>query len=284
MAQPHPPPALPPHIAVANHKGGVGKTSTTVGLAAAAAEDGERVLVVDMDPQGNSTRRLRAHLPDALEDRAAASLAGVLPSPARGEAARIVTPCGWSAPYSSRIDVLPSDLDLELLGLTAGLPSAERRLLRALATVVDAYDLVLIDCPPSLLSHLTDNAWTASDYLLVPCEAEFESVQAARRVSERITRDRHTLNPDLQIAGFVPTRYRAHLGVHRTRLEDMAKISGPEAICPTRFPELAAMKTSAEKALPLAECGSQGRDMAALFRDTHTWLRNRITHLEKSAA
>ncbi|MFC3236916.1 ParA family protein [Streptomyces nitrosporeus] len=269
---------------MANHKGGVGKTSTTVGLAAAAADAGERVLVVDMDPQGNSTRRLRAQLPAALEDRAAASLAGVLPSPGRGEAARIVTSCGWSAPYSSRIDVLPSDLDLELLGLTAGLPGAERRLLRALTGVVDTYDLVLIDCPPSLLSHLTDNAWTASDYLVVPCEAEFESVQAARRVSERITRDRHNLNPDLSIAGIIPTRYRAALGVHRARLEDMAKISGPEAICPTRFPELAVMKTATEKALPLAECGSQGRDMAALFRDAYTWLRKRISHLQESAA
>ncbi|MEU0705377.1 ParA family protein [Streptomyces bacillaris] len=280
----HPPPAaLPPHIAVANHKGGVGKTSTTVGLAAAAADSGHRVLVVDMDPQGNSTRRLRARLPDALEDRAAASLAGILPAPARGAAASIVTPCGWPGHYADRIDVLPSDLDLELLGLTAGLPSAERRLLRALAGVVDPYDLVLIDCPPSLLSHLTDNAWTASDYLLVPCEAEYEAVQAARRVVERIDRDRHTLNPDLKIAGFIPTRFRANLSVHQTRLNDMAKISGPEYICPTKFPELAAMKTAAENALPLTECGSQGRDLAALFRDTYTWTRTQILRLEESA-
>ncbi|MEU9497016.1 ParA family protein [Streptomyces sp. NPDC048215] len=281
---PHPPPDLPPHIAVANHKGGVGKTSTTAGLAAAAAEAGHRVLVVDMDPQGNSTRRLRAALPDNPADRTAVSLAAVLQSPARGEAARIVTPCGWGGVYSEHIDVLPSDLDLELLGLTAGLPSAERRLLRALAGVVDAYALVLIDCPPSLLSHLTDNAWTASDYLLVPCEAEFESVQAARRVAERIDRDRHNLNPDLQIAGIIPTRFRSSLGVHRKRMEDMERISGAEAICPTRFPELAVMKTATEKALPLTECGSQGRDMASLFRDTYAWTRKRISHIQESNA
>ncbi len=281
---PHPPPELPPHIAVANHKGGVGKTSTTAGIAAAGAEAGHRVLVVDMDPQGNSTRRLRARVPDDPADRAAASLVAVLGAPARGEAARIITPCGWGGLYSEYIDVLPSDLDLELLGLTAGLPSAERRLLRALAGVVDAYDLVLIDCPPSLLSHLTDNAWTASDYLLVPCEAEFESVQAARRVAERIERDRHNLNPDLQIAGIIPTRFRSNLVVHRKRMEDMERISGADAICPTRFPEIAAIKKSTEKALPLMECGSQGRDMAALFRDTYAWTRKRISHIQESNA
>ncbi|MFJ2478260.1 ParA family protein [Streptomyces sp. NPDC087659] len=282
MAPAHP----PPHIAVANHKGGVAKTSTTAGLAAAAAEAGHRVLVVDMDSQYNATRRLRAALPADPADRAAASLAGVLQSPARGEAARIVTPCGWGGIYSEHIDVCPSDLDLELLGLTAGLPGAERRLLRALAGVVDAYDLVLIDCPPALLSHLVDNAWTASDYILIPCEGEFEAVHGARRVVERVARDRENLNPDLEILGIIPTRFRSTLSVHRTRLQDMEKLVGPDGVCPVKFPELAVMKTATENALPLTHprCGSEGRNMAALFRDAYAWARKRISHNQESNA
>ncbi|MCG0068446.1 ParA family protein [Streptomyces tricolor] len=273
---------VPPHIAVANHKGGIGKSFLTQAIAVAAAETGHYVLVIDMDAQGNVTRRLRAQLPAAPEQRAAASLAAVLPNPGRGDAARILTPCGYGGIYTERIMVAPADLDLELLALTAGQPAAERRLLRALTGVVAPFDLVLIDCPPSLLSHQIDLAWTASDYVLMPCEAEFDAVQSARRIRERIERDSHKLNEDLRIAGIIVNRYR-NLAVHKNRAEEMEKISGPGGVCPVRIPELTSLKDMSENARPIAENGSQGRDMAALFRDVYTWTRTRISELEKAA-
>ncbi|MFI9082141.1 ParA family protein [Streptomyces sioyaensis] len=273
---------VPPHIAVANHKGGIGKSFLTQALAVAAAETGHYVLVVDMDAQGNITRRLRAQLPSAPEQRAAASLAAVLPNPGRGDAARILTPCGYGGIHTERIMVAPADLDLELLALTAGQPAAERRLLRALTGVVMPFDLVLIDCPPSLLSHQIDLAWTASDYVLMPCEAEYDAVQSARRIQERIERDSHKLNEDLKIVGIIANRFR-NLTVHKERAEEMEKISGPGGVCPVKIPESAALKFMSENARPIAENGSQGRDMAALFRDVYTWTRTRISELEKAS-
>lgn len=265
----------PPHIAAANHKGGVGKTGTVQGLAVAAADEGHRVLAVDMDAQGNLTRRLRAALPDDLNTRSAASLAGVLQRPARGEVERILVPCGYGGVYSERIDVAPAHLDLELLSLTAGQASASRRLLTALAGVVDDYDLVLIDCPPNLLSHLIDLAWTASDVLLVPTEPEYDSVEAARRVYARVLQDREMLNPDLQVAGFIVNRYRQALSLHQQRASELARIAGPETVCPTRLPELVPFKNSSENARPLSEQGADGRAMAGLMRDVYRWIRSR---------
>lgn len=274
-----PPPVIPPHVSVPNHKGGVGKTSTIQGLAAAGAEAGDRVLVVDMDAQGNATRRLRAALPDDPAARAARSLAAVLERPSRGDAARVLVPCGYGGIYSERITIAPAHLDLELLARTAAQAASERRLLTALTGVVRDYDLVLIDCPPNLLSHQIDIAWTASDFLFLPCEAEYDAVEAARRIKERVARDRDTLNPELEIAGIITTRYRANLGVHKKRAEEMEKIAGPGGVCPIRIPELAVVKDMSEFAKPLSDCGSQGRTMASLYRDVYAWMRNRISNL-----
>ncbi|MBK3636728.1 ParA family protein [Streptomyces sp. MBT97] len=276
------PPVLPPHIAVANHKGGIGKSFLTQSLAVAAAEIGHRVLVVDMDAQGNITRRLQAQVPADPAERAAASLYAVLSNPARGEAARILTPCGYGGIYTDRIMIAPADLDLELLALTAGQPAAERRLLRALTGVVADFDLVLIDCPPSLLNHQIDLAWTASDYVFMPCEAEFDAVQSARRIKERILRDSHKLNEELRIGGIIVNRYR-NISVHKKRVEEMERISGPGGVCPVKIPEIAVLKDMSEYARPIAESGSQGRNMASLLRDVYEWTRTRITDLEKAA-
>ncbi|MGA4844734.1 ParA family protein [Streptomyces sp. G45] len=274
----------PPHVAVSNYKGGVGKTSLAQGLTVAAAEAGDRVLVIDMDAQGNLTRRLRAPLSPNPDERFGASLADVLQRPAKGEIERILVPCGYGGIYSERISVAPTHFDLELLARTAGQAASERRLLRALAGVTDDFDLVVIDTPPRLFCHLIDIAWTASDVILMPCEGEYEAVEAARRVKERVLEDRHTLNPDLEIAGMVVSRYRSNLTLHKQRAKEMEKIVGAEGICPTRLPELVAFKNMSEKALPIVECGSEGRHMASLYRDVYKWSRDRINTVMKGAA
>ncbi|MEU8765168.1 ParA family protein [Streptomyces sp. NPDC048659] len=276
--------ALPPHVAIANHKGGVGKTALSHGLAVAAAEAGQRVLAIDMDPQASLTRRLRAQISPDPDEHLRASLAHVLERPAVGEIQRILVPCGYGGIYGERIRIAPSHLDLELVVRSAAQAASERRLLRALAGVAEDFDLVLIDCPPRLLCHLTDLAWTASDVLLIPCEGEYEAVQAARRVKERVIADRDTLNPKLEIAGMVVSRYRSNLTLHRQRAEEMEKIVGKEGMCPTRLPELVSFKKATENARPLAELGSEERQMATLFRDVYKWSRDRIQTVMKEPA
>ncbi|MCZ4103703.1 ParA family protein [Streptomyces sp. H39-C1] len=272
-------------MAIANHKGGVGKTGIAQGLITAAAEAGQRVLAVDMDSQGNLTRRLRAQVPKAPEARAAASLASVLQRPAVGEAARILVPCGYDDPiYSERITIAPAHLDLELLAMTAGTAASEKRLLRALHGVVDDFDLVVIDCPPQLLSHQIDIAFAASDVLLLPCEMEYDSVESARRVYERVERDRHTLNPDLAVAGIIINRYRPNLNVHQKREKEAAGIAGPQAVCPIRVHELVAIKNQGENAQPLRVDGAEGRKAADQFQQIHTWARARIDTVMGAAA
>jgi chromosome partitioning protein len=244
-------------------------------VAAAAAEDERRVLVVDIDPQGNATRRLRAALPQDPDARAAASLAGVLTRPVPGAAGRIIVPCGWPGIYAERIDVAPGHLDLEFLASTASRAKSEQRLLSALTGIVEEYDLVLIDCPPNLLSHIIDNAWTASDLIFIPTEPEYDSVEAARRVVQRVEADRDTLNPDLKVGGFIVNRFRTSLSLHQQRAGELENIIGPDAVCPVRMPELVTLKNASESGLPLTEFGSQGRDMAALARTMYEWMNER---------
>ncbi|MFJ8856338.1 ParA family protein [Streptomyces sp. NPDC102437] len=276
--------AAPPHVAIANHKGGVGKTAVAQGLTVAAAEAGHRVLAIDMDSQGNLTRRLRAQVSTDPDARQKASLASVLQRPGRGEIERILVPSGYGGIYTDRIQIAPAHLDLELLPRTAAEAASERRLLRALAGVVDDFDLVIIDCPPNLLSHQIDVAWTATDVILMPCEGEYEAVEAARRIKERVSADRHTLNPELAVAGMVVSRYRQSLAVHRKRVGEMEKIVGPDGICPTRIPELVAFKKMSENARPIGECGPEGRQMEFIFKDVYEWTRNRIETVMKDAA
>ncbi|KJY24076.1 hypothetical protein VR45_41505 [Streptomyces sp. NRRL S-495] len=209
----------------------------------------------------------------------------MLQRPAVGEIERILVPCGYDdTTYSDRITIAPGHLDLELLSLTAGTASSEKRLLRALHGVVDDFDLVVIDCPPNLLSHQIDVAWSASDVLLLPCEPEYDAVEAARRIHERVERDRHTLNPDLAIAGILINRYRPNLKIHQKREHDIYAIRGDDHVAPVKLRELVAMKNQAELAQPLRADGTDGRESADQFRDIYSWLRTRIDTVMENAA
>jgi chromosome partitioning protein len=269
-----------PHWAYSTHKGGVGKTLEVLLDAAAAAEAGHRVLVVDMDAQANATRRLHVDLPADPDEKVSATLAGILTRPRRGDVASVIRPCGWGGIYTERIDVAPGHLDLELLASTAAQAGSEKRLLTALAGAVEDYDIVLIDCPPNLLSHLIDNVWTASDLVFVPVEPEYDAIEAARRVSERVAADRDTLNPELMVGGFIINRYRAALSLHQARADEVATIAGPDAVCPIRLPELVTLKNSTETGAPLsAQSGSQAAAMGSLARDIYEWKRERTRTL-----
>lgn len=161
-------------IAVANQKGGVGKTTTSVNLTAALARLGKKTLLVDFDPQGNSTSGM------GVSKRSNPTAYDVVMGSANAEDAVIRLPYGW---------VLPSNTDLS--GAEVELANVERReyrLREAIDTIRDDFDYIFIDCPPSL-GILTLNAFTAADSLLVPLQCEYYAMEGRGR-SHHVGEDR----------------------------------------------------------------------------------------------
>jgi chromosome partitioning protein len=191
-------------VAFVNQKGGVGKTTSTVNIAAALADRGERVLVVDIDPQGNATssfgvdkQDLETTLYDALMDDVAADEAVI-------------------AEVRDRIDLLPATptlagAEVELVDHAR----REHRLDDTLAGLRDRYDVVLIDSPPSL-GLLTVNALTAADGVVIPVQCEYLALEGVSQVLATIDLIRRNLNRDLQLLGVLMTMYdgRTRLSAH----------------------------------------------------------------------
>ena len=180
-------------LAIANQKGGVGKTTTAINLGAALAAHERQVLIVDCDPQGNATRGLgitadRPHLYDVLTGQASAAAA--------------LRPSGFP-----HLDLIPAGRDLVGVEVEfTGLEGWERRLSEALAPVVAPYSIVLIDCPPSL-GHLTVAALVAASSVLVPLQCEYFALEGISELLSTIERVRAGLNRGLGIAGIVLTMY-----------------------------------------------------------------------------
>ncbi len=180
-------------LAIANQKGGVGKTTTAINLGAGLGALERRVLLVDCDPQGNATRGLgaRAEPPHLYH-----ALVGEVPVSAA------IRPSGFP-----NLDLVPSQRDLvgievELVG-EAGW---EQRLKTVLAEVAGRYDTILLDCPPSL-GHLTVNALVAADGVLVPLQCEYFALEGISELLATIERIQGSLNRRLQIAGILLTMY-----------------------------------------------------------------------------
>jgi chromosome partitioning protein len=194
---------LPRTIAVANQKGGVGKTTTAISVGASLAEMGYRVLVVDLDPQGNATTGLGVNarnldhtvydvlmqdvpIEDAIEPTAVQNLFVV----------------------ATTIDLAGAEIEL------VPAMSRELKLKRALGRVKDQFDFLFIDCPPSL-GLLTINALSAATEVLVPIQCEYFALEGLGQLLRNVTLIQNNLNPDLEISTFVLTMYDA-----RTKLAD----------------------------------------------------------------
>jgi chromosome partitioning protein len=225
--------------ACTNQKGGVGKTTTVINLAAYLALTGTRTLVIDLDPQGNATsglgidrRAVEKSAYDTLVDRQ-----------------RIEDAAVGTAIFG--LDVVPSTpalsgAEVELVDV----PSRERRLAASLGELNGRYDRVLIDCPPSL-GLLTVNALTAADGVLIPIQTEYYALEGLSQLVNTIRRVRESLNPRLEIEGVVLTMYD-----HRTRLSE--QVAGEVR----RHMNGSVYRTVVPRSIRLAEAPSHGLPIA----------------------
>ncbi|MCZ7527827.1 MAG: AAA family ATPase [Acidimicrobiia bacterium] len=227
---------LPRIVAIANQKGGVGKTTTAVNLGAALAELGFRVLVVDLDPQGNATtglginsRNLQASVYDVIMNDVA------------------VEDC--VEPTSLRnLFVVPATIDLAGAEIEL-VPSFSRelKLRRALEEVRDEYDFVLIDCPPSL-GLLTVNGLAAADDVIVPIQCEYYALEGLGQLLRNVALVRANLQPTLDVRGIILTMYDA-----RTKLADQVEIEVREHFGPKVY------RTVVPRTVRLSEAPSFGQ-------------------------
>lgn len=181
-------------IAMSNHKGGVAKTVTTINIGAELAAAGRRVLMVDMDSQGQLAGALNLP-PEAMEH----TLYSVLTAKPSHTLSEVIHP------LSDNLHIVPSDIttaDLELE--LASMMRREDRLKMALRTVQDEYDAILIDCPPSP-GLLTVNAFSAADEVLAIMRCEFPSLLALVQLFTSIAEAQAMINPDLEVIGILPT-------------------------------------------------------------------------------
>ena len=204
-------------IAIANQKGGVGKTTTAINLAASLAVLEKNVLIIDADPQANTTSGLNFD-PENSDHR---SLYEVLIGQLKAEDALIQTELPKLHMIPSHIDLVGAEIEL------LDTPERESLLKKALAPIRDNYDFIIIDCSPSL-GLITVNCLTAADSVMIPVQPEFFALEGLAKLIQTIRLVQRDINPSLTIEGFVVTMFDGRTRVHnqvvaqlREHFEDM---------------------------------------------------------------
>jgi chromosome partitioning protein len=244
-------------LSVSSLKGGVGKTTVTLGLASAAFARGVSTLVVDLDPQADVSTGMDVPV-------AAVNVADVLASPKEKVVRAAITPSGWTRGRGGVVDVMvgsPAAINFD-----GPHPSVRDiwKLEEALAHVEAEYELVLVDCAPSL-NALTRTAWAASDRVSVVTEPGLFSVAAADRALRAIEEIRRGLSPRLQPLGIIVNRARMQSLEHQFRIKELRDMFGPLVLSP-QLPERTSLQQAQGAAKPLHVWpGESAQELAHMF-------------------
>ena len=225
-------------IAVANQKGGVGKTTTTINLSACLAEQGQKVLVIDVDPQGNTTSGLGIDKNNTENTVYELML---------GEAS--IDDCIYKSVMDD-LDVIPSNVNLA--GAEIDLIDIDDReyiLKKIVNSLKEKYDFILLDCPPSL-SMLTVNAMTAANTVLVPIQCEYYALEGLSQLIRTINLVKQKLNPELEIEGVVFTMYDARTNLSLQVVENV-KANLKQTVYKTIIPRNIGLAEAPSHGLPI---------------------------------
>ena len=253
-------------LAILNQKGGVGKTTVTLGLASAAASAGRRVLVVDLDPQASTSWVLGIE-----PDEAHRTVADVL-----GGKGHSLDGILQSSSWSDLIDVLPSTPGLQQL--EAG---SSKRLRKALAPVSDQYEAILIDCPPALGS-LTRSALTAARHALVVVEPSALGLRGIGGVADLIDDVWDSANADLELSGVILNRVPAVSREAERRIDELARIVSRQVIWKPAIPQRVIFNEAVGERRSIHSYGSRATEPIAVFDSLWRKVRGVIRAAERA--
>jgi cellulose biosynthesis protein BcsQ len=242
-------------VALVNQKGGVGKTTVTLGLASAAAQAGDRVLVVDLDPQGSTTWVLG--FDPAAEQPSTAEVLGGSRVPAN------VVMSKWGL----EVDLVPASRSLQ--DHETGKP---KRLRRALRQVSADYDAVLIDCPPSL-GNLTMSGLIAADLAIVVVEPAALGLRGIGAVADAIDEVWDSHNAELELAGVIVNKVPAVSSEAERRYDELARIVGRKTIWQPSIPQRVIVNQAIGERRPIHSFGARSADVSEAFDTLWTKLR-----------